>query len=148
MKIFSPISKAIAGFTLIELMIVIAIVGILAAIAIPAYQSYANRAKFTEVVSATAPYKLGFEVCIQQTNSLTECIPGKNGMPADAGASGYVNNVKTTIVDGKAIITATSQGVDSAAGAAGSTFILNGTLQPTGQIIWAKSGNCTANGLC
>lgn len=136
------------GFTLIELMMVIAIIGILAAIAIPAYQSYANRAKFSEVVAATAPFKLGFEVCVQQTSGLTECTPGKNGMPVDAGALGYVNSVKTTVVDGKAVITAISEGVDSAPSIAGSTFILTGTLQPNGQITWTKGGSCTTNNLC
>ena len=48
---------------LIELMIVIAIVGILAAVALPAYQNYSNRAKFTEVVNSTAGVKSAVESC-------------------------------------------------------------------------------------
>ena len=47
------------GFTLIELMIVIAIIGILAALALPAYQTYAKKAKFSEVIMATTAVKLG-----------------------------------------------------------------------------------------
>ncbi|MFQ2701516.1 prepilin-type N-terminal cleavage/methylation domain-containing protein [Aeromonas caviae] len=57
--------KKQSGFTLIELMIVVAIVAILAAIALPAYQTYTLRAKFAEVVSAAGPAKTAFEVCAQ-----------------------------------------------------------------------------------
>jgi type IV pilus assembly protein PilA len=54
--------KVQQGFTLIELMIVVAIIGILAAIAIPAYQNYTLKAKFTEIVNATAPIKLAIDL--------------------------------------------------------------------------------------
>lgn len=57
--------KRQSGFTLIELMIVVAIVAILAAIALPAYQTYALRAKFSEVIAAAGPAKTAFEVCAQ-----------------------------------------------------------------------------------
>ncbi|HGY5239497.1 pilin [Aeromonas salmonicida] len=57
--------KKQSGFTLIELMIVVAIVAILAAIALPAYQNYTKKAKMTEVASATGKYKTAIEVCFQ-----------------------------------------------------------------------------------
>ena len=68
--------KKQGGFTLIELMIVVAIIGILAAIAVPQYQTYTKKAKFTEVVQATQPFKLGVELCYQNNNNdLTKCKP-------------------------------------------------------------------------
>ena len=53
------------GFTLIELMIVVAIIGILAAVALPAYQNYSNRAAFSELVLAVTPLKTAVELAIQ-----------------------------------------------------------------------------------
>ena len=57
------------GFTLIELMIVITVIVILAAIAFPAYQNYMHRSFFNEVIQATAPYKAGVERCYQAASS-------------------------------------------------------------------------------
>lgn len=66
------------GFTLIELMIVVAIIGILAAIAIPAYQDYINRSKVTEAVTAAAACK----------TSVMEYAASNGALPADASAAG------------------------------------------------------------
>ncbi|HHQ4886514.1 TPA: pilin [Aeromonas veronii] len=71
--------KKQSGFTLIELMIVVAIVAILAAVALPAYQNYTKKAKMTEVASATGTYKTAIEVCFQTKGTacdVTDIISG------------------------------------------------------------------------
>nr|WP_182971088.1 prepilin-type N-terminal cleavage/methylation domain-containing protein [Aeromonas veronii] len=61
--------KKQSGFTLIELMIVVAIVAILAAVALPAYQNYTNKARFTQAVTAGGGIKTEAEVCFQTTGA-------------------------------------------------------------------------------
>ena len=65
--------KKAQGFTLIELMIVVAIIGILAAVALPAYQTYTAKARFSEVTLATGPAKTAIELCIQSGNAMAAC---------------------------------------------------------------------------
>jgi len=64
MKSMKMVKKAQAGFTLIELMIVVAIIGILAAVAIPAYQDYVAKSKFAAALAEVSPAKTGFEVAL------------------------------------------------------------------------------------
>ncbi|MDB5963309.1 MAG: methylation [Massilia sp.] len=64
MKSMKMVKKAQAGFTLIELMIVVAIIGILAAVAIPAYQDYVAKSKFAAALAEVSPAKTGFEVAV------------------------------------------------------------------------------------
>ena len=129
------------GFTLIELMIVIAIIGILAAVALPAYQQYTKRAKFSEVVAAVTPYKQAVELRIQKggLTTLTGLNHATNGIPAAAAANGGVVS-KVEVANG--VITATGTGdVDDA------TFVLT----PSGfeaPITWAATGTCDTKGLC
>ncbi len=130
------------GFTLIELMIVVAIIGILAAIAIPAYQNYTKKAKFTEVVLAAAPYKIGVEECFQSGNVLTTCDAGSNGVPSAVTAYGVVASL--TVTDGVITATATDGGnpdLDAR------TYILTPTSASGGTTLtWAASGTAVTAG--
>lgn len=125
-----------SGFSLIELMIVIAIIGILAVIALPSYQSYTQRARFSEVISATELFKMAVSLALQQGTALTELINGAHGIPPEPKST---KNLATVKVE-KGVITATG------------TDLLNNTtyvLKPNADgNSWIIGGTCLKNGMC
>ena len=140
--------KQQSGFTLIELMIVVAIIGILAAVALPAYQDYTKRAKFSEVVIGTSGIKTAVELCAQDLGTLTGCTDGQqgSGWSIDAvAANGNIASIATT--DG--VITATAVGAGGAPvnGLEGETYILTGNFA-NGKVTWTKGGTCVAANIC
>jgi len=97
------------GFTLIELMIVVAIIGILAAVALPAYQDYTKRAKMSEVILASSACRTSITE-VYQTNSAASLPTANNwGCEASTQTSKYVGKVETDDT-GAIRVTATSFG--------------------------------------
>ncbi|MCX7239456.1 MAG: prepilin-type N-terminal cleavage/methylation domain-containing protein [Burkholderiales bacterium] len=133
------------GFTLIELMIVVAIIGILAAVALPAYQSYMKKAAYAEVIVGMSSVKSAVEVCYQTETDLTKCDTGtKIGETLATGLTkGALASIALTA--NTAVITATPNAYKGIA--VGDTCTLTPTAEgTTGRLSWQYGGACVTAG--
>jgi type IV pilus assembly protein PilA len=131
------------GFTLIELMIVVAIIGILAAVALPAYQNYSNRAAFSELILAVSPRKTAVELAIQTRGpaNLAALDADALGIPTDIPAATLTHGA--AVANGIISMTWRDDGtpLDTI------TYTLTAS-SVTPPVQWTDGGTCLAAGFC
>ena len=121
------------GLTLIELMIVVAIIGILAAVALPAYQDYTIRAKVSELVLAASGFKTSISEKAQTDGSLISAGAGLTVSTTGKVAGGSVTTDGVITVFG-----------NSVTGGTDVTIVLTPTIAVDGKVLWACSAGSTA----
>lgn len=128
------------GFTLIELMIVVAIIGILSAVALPAYQEYIARAQVTEAINIISGLKIEYTSAYGETGSCP--VNGADGFDLATNYSGkYVEKVDfggalASVTDSSCSLTATFKSTGVYPGLSGKTIIVAMTIQSTGSSQW------------
>jgi len=134
------------GFTLIEIMVVIVIIGILALIAVPQYNVFSQRAEFTELVSAASPLRTSVEIAIQtrgpaDLDALDGGADAAMGIPATVVAAAATHG--SQVANG--VITMTWRTDTSPLAGITYTLTPNGIVPP---VVWTVGGTCVAANFC
>ena len=149
------------AFSLIELMVVVAIVGVLTAVAFPRYQNFIAKAEFIETRMAVGAAKVAVEICVQTLGMAhsSSCNHSQHGIPAniDLQNTDIADDQTGVVLSGTApgksdavtedddfIITATASKESQNSG---ETYRLTGTFNANGQLLW-DDGICSKSELC
>ncbi len=136
--------QAQAGFTLIELMIVVAIIGILAAVAIPAYSDYTAKAKIANAISAADALKTAVALCAQENGGdLTKCDSDSNGVPKDGDFKQTKEVKSVAVADGVIVLTLADSGI--ATDVDGKTITFTPTLTANNSTMTWKTETSSTN---
>jgi len=142
---FKGINKAVQkGFTLVELMIVIAIIGILAAVAVPMYADYQESARIKSALSVAGSYKAAVAVCRNINGNYTSCDAGTDPVPAAITVADYDTIVAFSVTDGVIKID-----INGDSNTADAEYVYE--IAPSddgGAISWAATANDTCGAKC
>lgn len=127
-------------FFLVETIILVAIIIVIAAIAVPSYQKYVRRSHYNEIVNATIPYQAAVVGCVQNTGTLSSCNAGTHHIPDAITTKGAIASLSVT--DGIiTIIPVAKNGLLES-----DTYILTPTITHNGTVSWLSSGGSVKKG--